>query len=246
MDVPSHDTSFPPCGLVPRIPGVYQRVPEQPPCTVACGLHSPSRPDPVWACAALHPRQPQMAETARALDRSNPPVDPTDWSEPAFGPIMVLFVRTWTASILWQYIVPWFIGALTNSPARLSHYMGVQRGFFAAGEAICIGIDSIKISYVVFASAIFGFYAAGVAVLACLGAYHIIETNYMSKIAGKGVESSGTSDPGRAAFGQEQRGKGTSLDGKIKCYRITQNGEARLGSSGLSEIVRDRESRRTR
>jgi hypothetical protein len=75
-------------------------------------------------------------------------------------------------------IIPWFIGALTNSPAKLSHYMGVQRGFLAAGEAICFGVDAINIPYVVLASVIFGLYALGIAVLTFLAVYHITETNY--------------------------------------------------------------------
>lgn len=67
-------------------------------------------------------------EIARAVNfnRNKPPQTPIDWNEPAFGSIMVLFVLNWTFSILWQYIVPWFIGALISSPAKLSHYMGVQ------------------------------------------------------------------------------------------------------------------------
>lgn len=56
--------------------------------------------------------------------------------------------------------------------------MGIQRGFLAAGEAICFGVDSIGIPYVVFASVIFGLYAIGIAGLSFLGFYYITETNY--------------------------------------------------------------------
>jgi hypothetical protein len=114
----------------------------------------------------------------REFNRARPPKTPIDWSEPEFGSIMVLFTLNWTFSILWQYIVPWFVGALTNSPSTLGYYMGVQRGFLAAGEAICFGVDSVKIPYVLFASVICGFYALGIAVLAYLAIYHITETSY--------------------------------------------------------------------
>jgi hypothetical protein len=39
---------------------------------------------------------------ARHFDRNDPPKIPVDWRERDFGPIMVLFVLNWTASILWQ------------------------------------------------------------------------------------------------------------------------------------------------
>ena len=119
----------------------------------------------------------EIART-RAFDRNQPPTHSLDWNEPAFAPAAVLFVLNWTASVLWQYLVPWFVGALTNAPARLSHYMGVQRGFLAAGEAICFGADAAGIPYPAFAGAILALYVAGMAALACLAVYHVTETNY--------------------------------------------------------------------
>jgi hypothetical protein len=113
----------------------------------------------------------------RDFDRAFPPANPTDWTEARYGPAMVLFVLNWTASILWQYIVPWFIGNLDIPQDKISHYMGVQRGFLAAGEAICFGVDAAKISYVAFAGAIFAFYAVGIAVLAYMGASQLIESS---------------------------------------------------------------------
>lgn len=111
----------------------------------------------------------------RAFDRSSPPVKPVDWSDSEYGPIMVLFVLNWTASVLWQYLVPWFIGALGLPPEKLSHYMGVQRGFLAAGEAIYFGADAARIPYVAFSGAVFGFYAAGIGVLAYFCLFHMTE-----------------------------------------------------------------------
>ncbi|KAI3395007.1 hypothetical protein diail_1896 [Diaporthe ilicicola] len=111
----------------------------------------------------------------RSLDRSVPPVKPVDWSDSEYGPIMVLFVLNWTASVLWQYLVPWFIGALDLPPEKLSYYMGVQRGFLAAGEAICFGVDAARIPYVAFSGAIFGFYAAGIGALAYMCVFHVAE-----------------------------------------------------------------------
>ncbi|KAH8664353.1 hypothetical protein BX600DRAFT_550406 [Xylariales sp. PMI_506] len=111
----------------------------------------------------------------RGFNRNTPLVAPLDWTDPAFAPILILFVLNWTASILWQYIVPWFIGALSVPPEQLSHYMGIQRGFLAAGEALCFGADSAKIPYMAFAIVIFALYAVGIIILAYLGAYHVTE-----------------------------------------------------------------------
>lgn len=111
----------------------------------------------------------------RGFDRSAPPARPVDWSDSEYGPIMVLFVLNWTASILWQYLVPWFIGALGLPSEKLSHYMGVQRGFLAAGEAICFGADAARIPYVAFSGAIFGFYAAAIGALAYMCTFHVAE-----------------------------------------------------------------------
>ncbi|KAM0818433.1 hypothetical protein AB5N19_04244 [Seiridium cardinale] len=109
----------------------------------------------------------------RNLNRASPPEHPVDWTEPRYGPAMVLFVMNSTASILWQYLVPWFIGNLDIPEEKISHYMGVQRGFLAAGEAICFGVDAAKIPYVAFAGAIFAFYAVGIAALAYMGSCHL-------------------------------------------------------------------------
>jgi hypothetical protein len=111
----------------------------------------------------------------RGFDRAAPPVKPVDWSDSEYGPIMVLFVLNWTASVLWQYLVPWFIGALGLPPEKLSHYMGVQRGFLAAGEAICFGVDAARIPYVAFSGAVFAFYVAGIGVLAYMCLFHMAE-----------------------------------------------------------------------
>jgi hypothetical protein len=90
---------------------------------------------------------------------------------------MVLFSLNWTASILWQYLVPWYIGALDIPPEKVGHHMGAQRGFLAAGEALSFGADAAGIPYVAFAGAILACYAAGIVVLVYTGACHIPDTN---------------------------------------------------------------------
>ncbi|KAI4596843.1 hypothetical protein KJ359_005187 [Pestalotiopsis sp. 9143b] len=112
----------------------------------------------------------------RHFDRASPPTSPVDWTETRYGLTMVMFVLNWTASILWQYIVPWFIGNLDIPQDKIGHYMGVQRGFLAAGEAICFGVDAAKISFVAFASAIFAFYVVGITVLAYIGGSKLVES----------------------------------------------------------------------
>lgn len=109
----------------------------------------------------------------RNVSRHSATQQPMDWTDREFGPAMVLFSLNWTASILWQYLVPWYIGALDIPPGQVGHYMGAQRGFLAAGEAISFGVDAAGIPYVAFASVIFACYAAGIAALAYMGACHI-------------------------------------------------------------------------
>lgn len=72
----------------------------------------------------------------------------------------------------------YFIGAITNSPVKLTHYAGVFRGVLGAGEAICFGLDSIDIPFIKEAGGIFAFYCAGIISFYYLGWYHIKETNY--------------------------------------------------------------------
>mgnify|MGYP003624081752 CR=1 FL=1 len=85
---------------------------------------------------------------------------------------------TWIFSQLWHNIVYYWIGALTNSPQKLTHYVGVFRGVLGAGEAIVFGLDSIKIPYVAEAGGILLFYVIGISVFYYLGFTHIKDTNY--------------------------------------------------------------------
>lgn len=79
---------------------------------------------------------------------------------------------------LWHNVVYYWIGAITNSPQKLTHYVGVFRGVLGAGEAICFGLDSIKIPFTAEAGGILLFYVIGIAVFYYLGIYHIKDTNY--------------------------------------------------------------------
>lgn len=79
---------------------------------------------------------------------------------------------------MWHNIVYYWIGALTNSPQKLTHYVGIFRGVLGAGEAICFGLDSIKIPFIAEAGGILLFYVIGIAAFYYLGIYHIKDTNY--------------------------------------------------------------------
>ncbi|KAI8931951.1 hypothetical protein NX059_010851 [Plenodomus lindquistii] len=114
----------------------------------------------------------------RNYDRNNPPTTPTDWDDAAFGWVFVLFMLNWVFSQLWHQIVYYWIGALTNSPQKLTHYVGIFRGVLGAGEAICFGLDSIKIPFIAEAGGILLFYVIGIASFYYLGVYHIKDTNY--------------------------------------------------------------------
>ncbi|KAL1873275.1 hypothetical protein Plec18167_006324 [Paecilomyces lecythidis] len=116
----------------------------------------------------------------RNYDRSTPPENGLDWSEPEFGAIFVLFMLNWVSSSLWQYIILYFLGTLTNSPRKSANYAGVFRGFLGAGEAICFGVDSISVPYIKEAGVIFCFYATGVLVFTYLATFHISDTEYFT------------------------------------------------------------------
>ncbi|KAI1841581.1 hypothetical protein JX266_012234 [Neoarthrinium moseri] len=100
---------------------------------------------------------------------------------PSLGSPWSFFVMNWTASVLWQYLVPWYIGSLSLTSDRLSHYIGVQRGFLAAGEAICFGIDAAGLNYLAFAGVIFAFYAIRVAILAFFAIFYIQDDDDLPK-----------------------------------------------------------------
>lgn len=114
----------------------------------------------------------------RNYNRNVSPTNPTDWDEPRFGWIFVLFMLTWVSCQLWHNIVYYWLGALTNNPRTLTHYVGVFRGVLGAGEAVCFGLDSIKIPFIAESGGILLFYTIGVASFYYLGIYHIKDTNY--------------------------------------------------------------------
>ncbi|KAF2727326.1 hypothetical protein EJ04DRAFT_505881 [Polyplosphaeria fusca] len=114
----------------------------------------------------------------RKYDRNTLPTHPTDWEEGEFGWIFVLFMLTWVSCQLWHNIVYYYIGALTNSPQKLTHYVGVFRGVLGAGEAVCFGLDSIKIPFISEAGGVLLFYSVGIAAFYYLGVRHVKDTNY--------------------------------------------------------------------
>ncbi|KAF2165248.1 hypothetical protein M409DRAFT_67493 [Zasmidium cellare ATCC 36951] len=116
----------------------------------------------------------------RNYDRANPPSRPLDWSDDGFVAIFFLFMLNWVASSLWQYIILYFLGTLTNSPRKSANYAGVFRGILAADEAICFGVDSIQVPYIYEAAVIFAFYGSGLVIFACLAMFCIKETEYFN------------------------------------------------------------------
>ncbi|KAF2188994.1 hypothetical protein K469DRAFT_564889 [Zopfia rhizophila CBS 207.26] len=114
----------------------------------------------------------------RNYNRMKAVTNPTDWDEPKFGWIFVLFMLTWVTCQLWHNIVYYWLGALTNSPQKLTHYVGVFRGVLGAGEAVCFGLDSIRIPFIAEAGGVLLFYSIGVASFYYLAWFHIKDTNY--------------------------------------------------------------------
>jgi hypothetical protein len=59
----------------------------------------------------------------RNYDRHSPPT-PMDWTDDGFARIFVLFLLNWISSTLWQYVIMYFLGTLTNDLIKDSHYAG--------------------------------------------------------------------------------------------------------------------------
>lgn len=58
----------------------------------------------------------------RNYNRHNPPKVGLDWSQGDFAAIFILFMLNWISNSLWQYLILYFLGTLTNSPRKASVY----------------------------------------------------------------------------------------------------------------------------
>ncbi|KAH8803409.1 hypothetical protein F5884DRAFT_507263 [Xylogone sp. PMI_703] len=116
----------------------------------------------------------------RNYDRHNPPA-PMDWTDHGFAPIFVLFMMNWISSTLWQYIIMYFLGTLTNDPIKGSHYAGGFRACLAAGESVVFGLDSLEIPYIKEAGIIFAFYATGILIYIYFALFVVEETKYFQE-----------------------------------------------------------------
>jgi hypothetical protein len=114
----------------------------------------------------------------RNYHRSTPPDPPLDWTDDGFGPIFVLFMMNWVFSSLFQYLTMYFLGTFTNNPHDAANNAGVFRAFMAAGEAICFGLDSHGLKYIVEAGVILGVYTLACVGMGYLALFTITETKY--------------------------------------------------------------------
>lgn len=103
------------------------------------------------------------------------------WTDDGFAAELVLFILNWVSSTLWQYLVLYYLGAMTNDPCTASHYGGGFRSGLAAGEALFFGIDSLEIPFVREAGVIFALYALGTGIFAYLGVTQIEDTMYFKE-----------------------------------------------------------------
>jgi len=105
-----------------------------------------------------------------------------DWTDDGFAAIFILFMLSWTACSLWQYLILYWLGALTNDPIKASHYSGIWRGVLAAGEAIIFGVDSLLIPFEKEAAILFTFFTTGILISAYLAMFFIQETLYFKEM----------------------------------------------------------------
>lgn len=124
----------------------------------------------IWECVRV-----------RNYDRSNPPTDPVDWSDPEFAAGFILFVLNWTSSALWQYIMLYFLGCFTNDPRKAANNAGVFRCFVSVGEAVAFGVDSRKVSYLIQAAVILVLYFSGFCAMGYLAIFTIEDSRYFQE-----------------------------------------------------------------
>ncbi|TVY93440.1 putative membrane protein [Lachnellula willkommii] len=116
----------------------------------------------------------------RSFDRHHAPA-PMDWTDDGFAAEFVLFMLNWISSTLWQYVIMYFLGTLTNDPVKGSHYAGGFRACLAAGESVVFGLDSLLIPYAKEAGIIFAFYFAGICIYAYMALFVVEETKYFQE-----------------------------------------------------------------
>jgi hypothetical protein len=130
---------------------------------------------PLWAAWIW-----EIVRVSRWHGRGDPP-PAMDWTDDGFAAELVLFVLNWVSSTLWQYLILYYLGALTNDPYTASHYGGGFRAGLAAGEAVFFGVDSLEIPFAREAGVIFALYALGTAIFAYLGLTQIEDTMYFKE-----------------------------------------------------------------
>ncbi|CAK7209946.1 hypothetical protein SBRCBS47491_000617 [Sporothrix bragantina] len=164
----------------------------------------------------------QMVEV-RHYNRAAPtPADElVDWTDAGFVSSFFLFTLTWVSSILFQYLILYFLSCMTNSPRTSANYAGVYRSVLAAGEAIVFGIDSAGVAFLDMAAILFAFYTAGVLIFLYLAVFHITETQYFAGEADVVI-------PQHVLEAHEVAGQGE--DGGVEGKAVGVVGEAREGS----------------
>jgi len=190
--------------MLSRLSRLRQCVPQQSPHTMSSLFHVRRPPNPIldyppedlrpyrleeenqssaWTCICSHPAYCRMdweMVRVRNYGRHNPPT-PMDWTDDGFAGIFVLFMMNWISSTLWQYVIMYFLGTLTNDPIKGSHYAGGFRACLAAGESVVFGLDSLLIPYIKEAGIIFAFYFAGICIYAYFALFVIEETKYFQE-----------------------------------------------------------------
>lgn len=116
-----------------------------------------------------------------SYNRNNPPADPVDWNDNGFAAIFVLFMLNWVFSALWQYIVMYFLGCLTNNPRLAANNAGVFRGIMATGEAVTFGLDSRKLPFVLIGGLILGFYALAFVMMGYMALFVLEDSKYFQE-----------------------------------------------------------------
>lgn len=116
-----------------------------------------------------------------SYDRRNPPKDPVDWTDNGFAAVFVLFMLNWVFSALWQYIIMYFLGCLTNNPRLAANNAGVFRGIMAAGEAVTFGLDSRGVPFKIEAGLILGFYALAFFTMGYLALFVLEDSKYFQE-----------------------------------------------------------------
>ena len=101
-----------------------------------------------------------------------------DWTEAAFAAGFILYLLSGIVYALYQIIVQWILGSLSNDPTLCARYAGAFKGTVSLGMCISFTVDGQNVNYrnqVIYELALYVF---GLLCLYWVIYFYVNETNY--------------------------------------------------------------------